>query len=949
MMSPDPHQLVILSDLRKQAHVSAQQMASACGLSGSAGRESVRAWERGDAIPQRSRRIHFLAYLLDTLKLRDQQNQLLAIWDILVMQWAWEPLSKQELSAISHPDRRPSGSARPAGLLPPGSWMPYRRLPTFVGREYEMCILTDLYATGTGRAAVLTGMGGIGKTQLAIEYIYRSTASFPGGVFWLNAESPESLPTAIASCGTLMGLHPTFESLPLARQIALVQAALSQHDPRLVVFDNCDDPDVIQHWFPRSGGTRLLITSRRSHWNACLHLHMLPLTMLGRAESLQLLHRHCPDVALDAPDSVAIAAELEDFPLALHLAGRTLARQRDMLTPGSYLAQLRTSTLLWHDQASDDPLAQEQLQSLQRTFAMSIARLNVDNSQDAIAWSLLTRITRLAPGALVLSELLIALLPDCSASQIQDARYQLIDLGLIEQADDQGSIRVHRLVAAYVRRIDASSVDEATHMGVEQAILALVQPYNATEQVTSIRPFETHLRAVTQAALLRHSVQAAALCTALGIYLFNSDVYTEAIAYLEQALSLLPEDSQDGQLQRATILLEFGWAYDSIGQSQTALAYYQRSLTLRQTLLGAQAPETAESWNYVGTALHALGHFAQADHAYTQALQIREAYLGADHRDTAQSINNLGILRLFRGQYPAAYHLLERAVALRERTSEMNYSKRAVALNNMGYLLRKLARYDEALVYLQRALDIRQELFGDLNSYLAHSLNHLGRLAHARGVLAQAEVYLERALAIKRETIPESGWMSNGLSNMGMLRFDQGRLSEAATFLEEALTLNLRLWGVDHWHTARTLNHLGILAAAITDDHSARQHFEQALAIRRCILGEQHPDTANTLGHLAMLDLKQGATARAFERITSALQSHRASLGETHPYTARSLMRLGQVYAAKGQLNEALAIGQQALTHYRTVLGDEHPYTLACENVYKLLGGSGYKEGNKIH
>ena len=148
--------------------------------------------------------------------------------------------------------------------LPPGSYLPLRRNAVFVGREPDLRTLAaTLKAGGTaaiGQSVAVTGMGGMGKTQLACEFAYRYGQFFDGGVFWLGCADPAAVPAEIAACGRGLDLHRDFTSLPLDGQVALVASAWQSALPRLLVFDNCEDEAVLDAWVPRGGGCRVLVT-----------------------------------------------------------------------------------------------------------------------------------------------------------------------------------------------------------------------------------------------------------------------------------------------------------------------------------------------------------------------------------------------------------------------------------------------------------------------------------------------------------------------------------------------------------------------------------------------------------------------------------------------------------------------------------------------------------------
>ena len=165
------------------------------------------------------------------------------------------------------------GVPAPAGL-PQRSQMPLRRNPLFVGREADLQALATALKTGgmaaVGQVPAVTGLGGLGKSQLASEFLYRYGRFFAGGVFWLSFADPEAIASEIATCGgpRYLHLHRGYEGLPVADQVGLVASAWHSDLPRLLVFDNCEDEALLEAWLPRGGGCRVIVTSRRSDWGA---------------------------------------------------------------------------------------------------------------------------------------------------------------------------------------------------------------------------------------------------------------------------------------------------------------------------------------------------------------------------------------------------------------------------------------------------------------------------------------------------------------------------------------------------------------------------------------------------------------------------------------------------------------------------------------------------------
>ncbi len=138
------------------------------------------------------------------------------------------------------------------GGLSPGSYLPFPPNPLFANRQELLRLLATTYAARNITAVTLTGLGGAGKTQLAVEFAHRYGRYFPGGVFWLNFADPRTIPTQIARCGQLehMNLHPRFALLPLEQQVRLVQQTWQEPIPRLLIFDNCESETAFAQWQP---------------------------------------------------------------------------------------------------------------------------------------------------------------------------------------------------------------------------------------------------------------------------------------------------------------------------------------------------------------------------------------------------------------------------------------------------------------------------------------------------------------------------------------------------------------------------------------------------------------------------------------------------------------------------------------------------------------------------
>lgn len=237
----------------------------------------------------------------------------------------------------------PDDPPPPASTLPPGSRLPFGRNDAFTGRQAALKVLANdlLFAPSAAPAAItqpvaISGSGGIGKTQLAVEFCYRY-GQFFYGVHWLQAD--QDFNTQVALCGQEMNLQPwPADNLP--RQVAATLAAWERQPQRLLVLDNLADPAILADWLPQLNPFKLLITSRSSKFAKNFGVRSHPLELLERAESIELLRKLAPRLQSDPNSELdPIANRLSDFPLALHLAG-TYLEYVEVATPKSYLKRL---------------------------------------------------------------------------------------------------------------------------------------------------------------------------------------------------------------------------------------------------------------------------------------------------------------------------------------------------------------------------------------------------------------------------------------------------------------------------------------------------------------------------------------------------------------------------------------------------------------------------------
>ncbi len=714
------------------------------------------------------------------------------------------------------------------------SWAPNK---LFVGRDDDLGrIAAQLKAGGT--IAVTTGIGGVGKTQLAIEAAHRYGRYFGGGVFWLSFADPSGITAEIADCGRAMRAFHDAEQLDLDTQVQRTQALWANDLPRLLIFDNCEDEALLRQRRPTTGGCRVLVTSRKqTAWSPDLRITLMPLEVLARAASVQLLQQLAPRLTVEEADQ--IAQELGDLPLALHLAGSYLAFYDD-ITAEQYLVKLRAINPLTHWSLQGDgveSMPTDREPHVERAFALSFERLKPGLLIDARARVLLARAACFAPGELFAHDWLAATL-EVEGDEEERARAgtgaikRLLSLGLLEPVGKE--VRLHRLVAAYTR---LAMQDEGALPAVEQVVGLLAVQANMTYLPLVMQPVLPHLRYLVQQGLVARRADA-------------------SIAHLCNSLA--------SALQRAS-------RYDE------ALPFFQQALAIREQVLGLEHPLTAESVNNLGGLYWLQGDYSQAEARFEQALQMRMRVLGPDHPYTNESLINLGSAYRRRGDHAAAKLLFERALAVFKQRLGPEHRFTVSALNALASVHEAQGNYAQAQPLIERALAVRQRVLGPEHPDTAVSLSNLATIRLAQGDEQAAQELFERALPVFEQSLGQHPDTATALANLAAIFEKQGDYARAVPLRERALQIRERVFGPEHPEIVTTLNNLAVAYIRQERYTEAVPLMERAVHICQTKLGPQHPHTQVAQENLLVV-YRQVVLATVPEPVRAAYQAKDAFL-----------------------------------------------------------------------
>jgi tetratricopeptide repeat protein/NB-ARC domain-containing protein len=621
---------------------------------------------------------------------------------------------------------------RGPGLGPPGGGLRVWNIPTrnrgFTGRERLLTAMRERLLGGD-RAVVqaLNGMGGVGKTQLAIEYAHRFAGSYDLA-WWVNSEQGGLIGDQVAALGAALGCVQAGSGLETVR--AVVLGELRERGQWLLVFDNAESPADVTPWLPGGGG-HVLITSRERGWTEIAV--PVEVDVLARAESVAILQARV--TGLTDADADRLAAELGDLPLAIAQAAGFMAEAG--MSANQYLELLRTRAgqLLDHGVPGSYP------RSLAAATGLIADRLA---SEDAAAAELASLFAFLAPEP-VPEDLFTGAVTDlpaelaARAADPVDWRQTLARLAghSLARIDHRG-LQMHRLTQAILR--DRLTPEQAAAVRARaESVLAGSNPREPDNPVTWSRwaQLMPHLLAADLAATDSPDLRLMA-CYACGYLLARGDTraaYDLACDVHHQWHRRLGGDDANV----LAVSHDLGWALSIMGRHAEARDLHHDTLDRARRVLGKDAPSTLKYANALAIDLHYLGEVQAARDLDQDTFDRKCRVLGRDHHSTLASAINLATDLRALGEVQAARDLDQDTFDCARRVLGGDHPSTLECAGNLATDLRAMGEVQAARDLDQDTLNRARRVLGEDHpstlataSNLAADLYYLGEVQAAR-------------------------------------------------------------------------------------------------------------------------------------------------------------------------------------------------------------------------
>ena len=707
--------------------------------------------------------------------------------------------------------------------------IPYQRNPLFTGREDVLKKLSEALRAGKTAALAqpqaISGLGGIGKTQTAVEFAYRYKDDYKA-ILWVKAETEGSINADFVTIASLLDL-PEKQEQDQHKIVEAVKRWFQEHTEWLLILDNADDIAMVQGFIPLGSMGHILLTTR-AHATGRTAQRIEVEKMEPDEGALFLLHRAKlldPDSPLETATRTEqattreIVKAMDGLPLALEQAGAYIEETECGLQGYLRLYHAQGVQLL----KEHGEFIPDHPKPVATTWSLSFEKVEQANPAAA---ELLRFCAFLAPDAIPeelftesASELGPILEPVASnLSSLNTAIRELLKYSLVHRDPATNTLSIHRLVQEVLK----DQMDEET------------QRLWTKRTVRTVNHFfpEVDVNKVDRNTLLR--------CER---YLPHAQNCEKLIDHYKLVF-----------LEAGQLLHNTGRYLRARSQNAQAEPLFQKALRIHRKVPGTWHADTASTLHDLAWLYLDQGRYKEAELLYQEAFNIRMRVLGTKDPYTAYSLQCLARLYSNQGQYDQAEPLLKDALEIRDQVSGAKDTNAASILHYLAWFYRDIRQYEESELLFKDALEIRKQVLGLQHPQTANTLHDLAWLYQDQSQYDQAEPLLKDALEIRKQVLgPQHPQTANTLHALAWLYKEQGQYEEAERLLKEALSIREQVQGPQHFDTANVLHDLAKLYDDQGKYEQAEPLYQRALTIREKVLSPDHPAIATTLDNYANL------------------------------------------------------------------------------------------------
>ncbi|KAJ4860754.1 tetratricopeptide repeat domain-containing protein [Trichoderma breve] len=746
-------------------------------------------------------------------------------------------------------------------------------------------------------SAALWGLGGSGKTQIALNYAYQRCNKRDCSVFWVHADSEATFSQDYKTIAQAFGIDQQLKGEEL---YAAVCDQIAAQPDWVLILDNTDDlrqfgveqapqqTNSLYRYIPKASTGTVLWTSRDAH---------IVGTLVGSTRGIEVARMNYDEaeillklagsleVGREKMEIITLLEELQWLPLAIMQAGSYMRRTSTSAKEySSLLAQNKKRWQLLKEEEFDRHRKPYVPNNVLETLSISIDRLKQDSE---IAYNILHAIAYVS-NQNIPHEIITTILKHCDNSLVDPEKLEAEATKAIMRLKEFSFLGVHRTEDGGRSYEMHKLVQEATRYG-----LSLCKP-SVPDNVFSNREGERYFSGIAVQAILDLFPD-----SELG-------TWSQCEKYLAHAVQTVYwADLNDKRHETSLLFYRVSLFLHDCGRWSERELVNKKGLEFDREIWGEKHPDTFISMEHLATTYRIQCRHKEAEALEVQILDLRRETLGKKHPHTLMSMENLATTHWAQCQYKESEALEVQVLDLRREILGDKHPDTIQTIGALGIIYRDQGLYKKAEPLLVQVFDLSREILGDKHLRVIWSMESLGITYGLQGRYKEAEALQVQVYDLRREILgtrhPET---FQGMSNLSLTYWRQGRYKEA-----EALQL-------------------------------------QVFKLQQEILGERHPDTIRSISNLSSIYGKQGRRkeAEAESIQIKVFNFRREILGDKHPETIWSMEYLSSIYGKKGLYEESEALAVQVLDLRRESLGEEHPDTIRCVEYKRSVLGPEHPE-----
>ena len=710
----------------------------------------------------------------------------------------------------------------------------------FTGREKYLAKIDDFFNEGA-QLVHLSGIGGIGKSELAKEYARRNQIRFPSGGI-------------IDASGSIRDLilklpfkhNPQWDSMPEEDKywINLDLLRKLSSDTLLILDDLTEDLDTkAMREFTYGLNCKILATSRKSS----MRKYSFSVDEMDLEEAIELFRKTYTREKLSDDEIEKLVEAVGYHTMTIELMANILQN-----TSTKY-EKLKDNTFEVRERCrhGGDDKAQTIYEHIKNLFSFGDLT-EIENN--------ILKFLSLLPQTGLPRERVAELL-DVTESDINE----LGEKGFV-RIDTQDNASLHPLISEVAYReieIDYETKELFLSCIKELTDYDKVEEYSIKQQKKEIGGYYLEKRRLQD---IEENTETADIYFNTGeIHLHLAD-YPKALEYYKKALEIRVKALGKEHSSVVDCMSDIGVAYDSQGEYSKALEYYEAVLEIKIKALGKEHPDVADCFNNIAVTYDKQGDYSNSLACYEIALEIKVKAFGEEHPDVANYFNNIAIIYDKQGDYPKALEYYEKAIDISIQEFGEEHPNVADCFNNIAVTYDNQGDCQKALEYYEKARKIRIKTLGEEHPDVATCLNNIGAVYINQGDCQKALEYYEKARKIRIKTLGEEHPdFATCLHNIGVVYRKQGEDKKALENFEKALNIYIGAFGKEHSYVANCLNNMGNVYRDLENYPKALENYEKALKIYIKVLGKKHLTVATILNNISIVYRKQGEHQKALE------------------------------------------------------------------------------------